>query len=64
MANDLGQALEDIARATGSVAHFYKTLEVGPAGGQPKINARGNEPSFQAIIDEVQSVRSAPRGNA
>lgn len=53
MANDLGQALEDIARATGSVAHFYKTLEMGRSGSQARLNVRGNEPSFQAIIDEV-----------
>lgn len=41
MANDLGQALEDISRATGSVAHFYKTLEMGRTGGQAKIDVRG-----------------------
>lgn len=63
MANDLGQALEDIARATASVAHFYKTLEMGQTGAQCRLNARGYEPSFQAIIDEVQSVRTIPRGN-
>jgi len=37
MANDLGQALEDISRATGSVAHFYKTLEMGTSGAQAKV---------------------------
>ena len=58
MANDLGQALEDISRATGSVAHFYKTLEMGRTGAQAKLNVLGNQPSFQALIDEVQSVRT------
>jgi len=58
MANDLGQALEDISRATGSVAHFYKTLEMGRTGGQAKIDVRGYQPSFQGIVDEVQSVRT------
>ena len=29
LANNLGKALEDISRATGSVAHFYKTLQIG-----------------------------------
>lgn len=26
MANNLGRALEEISRATGAVAHFYRTL--------------------------------------
>ena len=34
---------------------------MGRAGAQAKLNVRGNEPSFQAIIDEVQSVRTVPR---
>ena len=57
MANDIGKALEDISRATGAVAHFYKTLKLGDSGSSATLNVRGNEPSFQAIIDEVQSVR-------
>ena len=61
MANDLGQALEDIARATGSVAHFYKTLEMGSQGSQAKVQVQGNEAAFQAIIDEVGSVRTVNR---
>lgn len=61
MANDLGQALEDIARATGSVAHFYKTLEMGRTGAEAKLNVLGYQPSFQAVVDEVQSVRTVPR---
>ena len=58
MANDIGQALEDISRATGSVAHFYKTLEIGSTGDQAKIDVHGYLPSFQGIVDEVQSVRT------
>jgi len=61
MANDLGQALEDISRATGSVAHFYKTLEMGSSGAQAKVQIQGNEAAFQAIIDQVGSVRSVNR---
>jgi len=57
MANDLGQALEDISRATGSVAHFYKTLEMGTSGSQAKVQVQGNEAAFQALIDQVGSVR-------
>lgn len=28
MVRNLGKALEDVSRATGSVAHFYRTLEM------------------------------------
>jgi hypothetical protein len=28
MANNIGKALEDLARATGSVAHFYRSLQI------------------------------------
>ena len=38
LVNNLGQALEDISRATGSVAHFYKTL---------KMEANGNLATVQ-----------------
>jgi len=58
MANDLGQALEDISRATGAVAHFYKTLEMGTSGAQAKVQVQGNEAAFQALIDQVGSVRA------
>ena len=29
----VGEALEEIARSTGSVAHLYKTIEIGPQPG-------------------------------
>ena len=32
MAHNIGKALEDISRATGAVAHFYKTLSIGANG--------------------------------
>ena len=32
MAHSIGNALEDISRAAGSVAHFYKTLSMGGSG--------------------------------
>jgi hypothetical protein len=28
MANNLGRALEEISRATGAVAHLYRTLQI------------------------------------
>ena len=32
LAGDIGKCLEDISRATGSVAHFYKSVELGNNG--------------------------------
>ena len=33
LANNIGKALEDVSRATGTVAHLYKNLDVGSAPG-------------------------------
>ena len=33
LANDIGKTLEDVSRATGTVAHLYKNLDVGAAAG-------------------------------
>ena len=57
MCQDVGKALEDISRATGAVAHFYKTLEMANAGAQAKCNIRQYEQPFAAIVQEVGSVR-------
>ena len=62
MVRDLGKALEDISRATGSVAHFYKTLDMSENGSSAKVDLKGNESTFQALIDEVKSVQQ--RGSA
>lgn len=50
--------MEDISRATGSVAHFYRTLKMGPAGSQATVEVSGHVESFKSIIDEVGSVQS------
>ena len=57
MANNLGRALEDVSRATGAVAHFYRTLEIGNTGREARVQLAGNERAFQGIIEEVGSVR-------
>ena len=62
MVRDLGKAMEDISRATGSVAHFYKTLEMSDSGASAKVDMKGNQASLQALIDEVGSVQQ--RGSA
>ena len=40
LANNLGKALEDISRATGSVAHLYKTIDFGARGADSKVQAK------------------------
>jgi hypothetical protein len=37
LVKNLGKALEDVSRATGSVAHFYRTLEMGANGGAASV---------------------------
>ena len=49
--------MEDISRATGAVAHFYKTLDMADTGANATIEFTENAPSFQALIDEVGSVQ-------
>jgi len=43
MAVCIGEALEDLAKATGSVAHFYKNLELGPEPGQVRLELNSYE---------------------
>lgn len=64
MANQLGQALEDVSRATGAVAHFYKTLNIGASGAQATLETCGFEPSFRPIIEEVGSIQNIPAEGA
>jgi hypothetical protein len=37
MAIVLGAAFEELSKATGSVAHLYKNLEIGPNPGMARI---------------------------
>lgn len=64
MANQLGQALEDVSRATGSVAHFYKTLNIGATGAEATLEMCGFEQSFRPIIEEVGAIRNIPATGA
>ncbi len=34
MANQIGRALEELARATGSVAHLYRTVNLAEGSGR------------------------------
>ena len=38
MANNIGRALEELSRAAGSVAHFYRTIQLNDAPGQGRCD--------------------------
>ena len=59
MAHSLGQCLEDISRATGAVAHLYKSVELGKDGASAKVKADEFHKNFKSIIDEVGSIQNA-----
>lgn len=64
MANQIGAALEDVSRAAGSVAHFYRTLKVGASGAEATVEVGGYSDSFKAMIQEVGSIQGMPAGSA
>ena len=53
----LGSALEEVARASGSVAHIYKNLELGPQTGQVRLDTQSYDAMFEPIIRATGSVR-------
>ena len=53
----LGSALEEVARASGSVAHIYKNLELGPQTGQVRLDTQSYDRMFEEIIRATGSVR-------
>ena len=57
LANNIGKALEDISRASGSVAHMYRTLEMGTNGHDAKVAAKEWDQSFAKMIEECGSVQ-------
>ena len=63
MANNLGRALEDISRATGSVAHFYRTLNLTEGVGQGRTDLTGYANEFGPIVALTGSVARVQRPN-
>lgn len=59
LANNIGKALEDISRASGSVAHMFKSLDMGTNGQTAKVHAKEWEPSFEKMIEECGTVKLA-----
>ena len=46
MAHYIGRALEEIARSTASVAHFYREVRIGDAPGQIRIDTEAFNRDF------------------
>ena len=53
MAILIGTALEEVSKATGSVAHFYKKFEMGPNPGQCRLKTKEYDPLFESIVRET-----------
>jgi hypothetical protein len=62
MTNSIGRALEEVSRATGSVAHFYRTLHIQEQPGQCRLDTRAFNPEFRPIIEQVGSIVAGPSG--
>jgi hypothetical protein len=58
MAHTIGSALEELARATGAVAHLYKNLEIGPNPGELRLNTRIYDQQFREIIDSISMMQN------
>jgi hypothetical protein len=61
MAIVLGAAFEELAKASGSVAHLYKNIEIGPSPGMVRIEPNSFDPMFKLIIDNTGSVNPQQR---
>jgi hypothetical protein len=59
MANTIGNALEHVSKATGSVSHMYKSIELGPQPSMCRLHAAQFPDVFRPIIEETGSVRYA-----
>ena len=60
MANQVGEALEMVSKATGAVAHLYKTQEWGPNPGKYRIHPKQFDANFLSLIKETGSIVNCP----
>ena len=60
MANLIGRTLEEVARSTGSVAHFYRSVQLGEAPGNVRLEAHQFQPEFAALVQQAGSVVRVP----
>lgn len=61
VARQIGSILEDVSRATGSVAHFFKNIEVGQTSGQSRTQSQSYDKTFEAIVKECEVLRQVGR---
>lgn len=56
MAIVLGSLFEEVSKATGSVAHFYKNMEIGPNPGMVRTEPNSFDPIFRNLVESTGSV--------
>jgi len=50
LASNIGRALEEVSRTTGSVAHFYRDVSLGNVPGNFRVESNRFSPEFIPII--------------
>ena len=58
MAVMIGEALEEISKASGSVAHLYKKMAIGPNPGQCRLKINEYDPLFESIVRDTNVIMS------
>lgn len=49
-----------VSKATGAVAHLYKTVELGPTPGKYRVHPKQFDPNFLPLIRETGSIANCP----
>ena len=58
MAVMIGEALEELSKASGSVAHLYKKMAIGPNPGQCRLKINEYDPLFESIVRDTNVIMS------
>jgi len=53
----LGECLEEVSRITGSVAHLYKNMEIGPQPGNFRLDVQSFDAMFEPLISATGAVQ-------
>lgn len=59
MANTIGRALEEVARSSASVAHFYRQISLGEQPGQFNVITDGHNRDFLPILQAAGTLSRA-----
>eukprot|EP00347_Sterkiella_histriomuscorum_P022410 403338593 len=60
LAHQVGRALEEVARSSASVAHFYREINLGENPGAFTVQTEGYNRDFQAILQQAGTVQRIP----